>query len=674
MPVINPKDSGSNTQRTTFRPPWVKDGPSPLPMPTKPWSPRARETIPFSPEEKTKLEKPVLKKQTKITIPIESVNNQNTISNPHQEKIIPIKVIRENEKPQPEDKNRSSLPESQQSASWRKDKVSPHPVSKPPARSTTDRSMMPPTAPKPPPPPVMSANITPPPPPPPMVPLPSPINNSQPSEPFVQKPLTKEKAAKLEALRSRPRRRPDWSDMMKEVESGKKLKHVQCNDRSAPVLPQMKAKGQFVYDSEKKEEHNSHNKLLKQIQGGVRLRKVKCNDRSKPNLDGLRKFRRQMTIEEQLQKSVSMADVVAAAVQPDELDDIDKVRDDLQSAKQMLALELRNKEAMERENKRLLARLTNLEAELEKEKVLRNTEPSQKGQPVRTDEDERLIVQLKQEASEADRIAKDMEQKYHTTAEQLDNTRRKLESAWLRNQELELQLKSVSQGTPMNQLMKQPSKKFIPIANGGSVDLISDDEEDETESESEEESENESIATQERQIARELKLLTTKMKTFREKQSASLKERRILREQLKKKQKELKEEKRKYKILQKEVDKMAKLMKEAEEDEYDDDDDDDENHKEEENEEEEESDSESESEESEEEEKEEEIPQNAGIEEKRRILLERTKRHENRLSSLKKGNNLMKANIERLQDDINKQREMSLTLQEDLNNILADLG
>lgn len=44
------------------------------------------------------------------------------------------------------------------------------------------------------------------------------------------------------------------------------------------------------------------------------------------------------------------------------------------------------------------------------------------------------------------------------------------------------------------------------------------------------------------------------------------------------------------------------------------------------------------------------------------------------LSSLKKGNNLIKANIERVQDDINKQREMSLTLQEDLNNILADLG
>lgn len=41
---------------------------------------------------------------------------------------------------------------------------------------------------------------------------------------------------------------------------------------------------------------------------------------------GLRKFRRQATIDEKIQKSVSMADVVAAAAEPDELDDIDKVR------------------------------------------------------------------------------------------------------------------------------------------------------------------------------------------------------------------------------------------------------------------------------------------------------------------------------------------------------------
>lgn len=49
---------------------------------------------------------------------------------------------------------------------------------------------------------------------------------------------------KLDMLRSRPRKRPDWSDMMKEVESSRKLKHVECNDRSAPIIPSAKSKGQ----------------------------------------------------------------------------------------------------------------------------------------------------------------------------------------------------------------------------------------------------------------------------------------------------------------------------------------------------------------------------------------------------------------------------------------------
>jgi hypothetical protein len=62
-----------------------------------------------------------------------------------------------------------------------------------------------------------------------------------------------------------------------------------------------------------------------------------------------------MTIEEQIQK----AETEEVIAEPDELDDIDKVRDDLQSTKQMLALELRNKEAMERENKKLLVKLSN---------------------------------------------------------------------------------------------------------------------------------------------------------------------------------------------------------------------------------------------------------------------------------------------------------------------------
>lgn len=51
------------------------------------------------------------------------------------------------------------------------------------------------------------------------------------------------------------------------------------------------------------------------------------------------------------------------------MDDIDKIRDDLQSTKQLLAFELRNKEAQERENKKLLLKIQNLEAELEKERA-----------------------------------------------------------------------------------------------------------------------------------------------------------------------------------------------------------------------------------------------------------------------------------------------------------------
>lgn len=67
-------------------------------------------------------------------------------------------------------------------------------------------------------------------------------------------------------------------------------------------------------------------------------------------LEGLRKFRRQMTIEEQIQKA---EEAPVEEVIQDELDDIDAVRDDLQSTKQMLAMELRNKETVERDNKRL---------------------------------------------------------------------------------------------------------------------------------------------------------------------------------------------------------------------------------------------------------------------------------------------------------------------------------
>lgn len=143
--------------------------------------------------------------------------------------------------------------------------------------------------------------VGPPPPPP-----PPPSGMAAPAE-FERKPMTEKHKQMLEKLKTRPRKRPDWSDMMKEVESGRKLKHVQCNDRSSPIISCKSVtniQGQYIFETEKA---NVHNVLLKQIQGGVRLKPTKTNDRSRPILEGLRKFRRQMTIEEQIQKSESRA-------------------------------------------------------------------------------------------------------------------------------------------------------------------------------------------------------------------------------------------------------------------------------------------------------------------------------------------------------------------------------
>ncbi len=75
MPVINPRDSGgSNQQRATFRPPWVKDGPSPLPMPAAPWNPRSREANTTTADEKPKVSK-FFARGKKLVKLIFSINN-----------------------------------------------------------------------------------------------------------------------------------------------------------------------------------------------------------------------------------------------------------------------------------------------------------------------------------------------------------------------------------------------------------------------------------------------------------------------------------------------------------------------------------------------------------------------------------------------------------------------
>lgn len=57
--------------------------------------------------------------------------------------------------------------------------------------------------------------------------------------------------------------------MLKEIEGNKKLKHVECNDRSEPLLPESKATEHFVFESEKA---NVHNELLKQVSKLMRNR------------------------------------------------------------------------------------------------------------------------------------------------------------------------------------------------------------------------------------------------------------------------------------------------------------------------------------------------------------------------------------------------------------------
>lgn len=165
-----------------------------------------------------------------------------------------------------------------------------------------------------------------------------------------------------------------------------------------------------------------------------------------------------MTIEEQIKKSESRATMpVDAPVEDeeDEMDDIDRLRDDLQSTKQMLSQELRNKEAQERENKRLMAKIQQMEAELDREKNKSgggggggsggsgggdvSTVSSSSG----SGSDEALVKALKQEAADAQKTSKDLEKKYNTIAEQLDAAKSDIEEKNRKIAALEKQLAQV---------------------------------------------------------------------------------------------------------------------------------------------------------------------------------------------------------------------------------------
>ncbi|CAL7936777.1 unnamed protein product [Xylocopa violacea] len=641
-----PGAGGQPPQRTTFRPPWVKDGPTPLPMPTAPWTLNSRRDSKTSAEEPPAFTKVTLKsvakpeakpstdaqprKQSKITIiPSQPNAEKNKSSQPAPTK------LRENGRQEPNSRPQLERQVRIERSRSRGDTI---PLSK--SESSTGA----PTLSK------SSSRAAIPPPPPPRPPPPPPARQILKDLP----PLNETQQQKLEMLKQRPRKRPDWASMMKEVESGKPLRHVKCNDRSAPLIERVNkvtadpaGKAHFVFESEKS---NMHNQLLKQIQEGVKLKKVQTNDRSKPILEGLRKFRRQLTIEEQMQKAEEPTDDSIS----DDMDDIDAVRDDLQSTKQMLALELRNKEALERENKRLQARILNLEAEVEREKSQKSVQEQRKY-------DEKITESLKKEAQQARQEAAKFEKEYMTVSEERDKMKSELEEMRRMYAALERRMKAgmALAGCPS-------AKDVAKIASQKSIDKkepSESEEEEEEEEESSEEEDEKSPKAAEKRLQREIKLLTTKIRNFKDKAVNARKERHALKDQIKQQQKLLKEEKKKFKHLQKEVDKMAKLMSEAEDDEKDED----------EEEEEETESEESESEESEEDETETE-DEDQSLEDQRNTLQKQAKKHEGRLAALRKGNYLLKAQVDRLKDDLGKQREESLTLQEDLDSVLAELG
>lgn len=120
------------------------------------------------------------------------------------------------------------------------------------------------------------------------------------------------------------------------------------------------------------------------------------------------------------------------------MDDIDKLRDDLQSTKQMLAQELRNKEAQERENKRLLAKLQILEAELNKPKG--ESGDSDTKSSASSGNNDAIVTTLKAEAEQAQKASKDLEKKYDDVASQLDSAKSEIEEQKRKLAEMEKKL------------------------------------------------------------------------------------------------------------------------------------------------------------------------------------------------------------------------------------------
>jgi len=151
---------------------------------------------------------------------------------------------------------------------------------------------------------------------------------------------------------------------------------------------------------------------------------------------GIKEFKRQLTKEEKnIQNGISLEDYTEKDENENEFL---KIKDDLESTKQLLELEIRSKNLLERDNKRLLGEIEKLKAEMmklntddceetvstqqrkgsiqeKKKSIIRLTSESGQKNLENGDfveEQETEIFELKEEADEARRLAEEWEAKY----------------------------------------------------------------------------------------------------------------------------------------------------------------------------------------------------------------------------------------------------------------------
>ena len=80
---------------------------------------------------------------------------------------------------------------------------------------------------------------------------------------------------------------------------------------------------------------------------------------------GIRSFRRQTTKEDRLKTGFSFGED-SILPEEEEEEDVDQIRDDLESTKQLLELEVRSKKLLEKDNKRLQAEMDRLRTDYQK--------------------------------------------------------------------------------------------------------------------------------------------------------------------------------------------------------------------------------------------------------------------------------------------------------------------